>query len=90
MLRIVNYIGRGVLSLLLGSWIETHGPRARAYTLAAGSTAVGLALGFILHLAGKLDVHSAYGGIPAAAVILTYGVESIKKEILKRTGPAPN
>jgi|GEM_PF-5999614 len=90
MLELVNYIGRGVLSLLLGSWVETDGPNARAYTLAAGSTAVGLAIGCILHLAGKLGVTGAYGGIPAAVVILTYGVESIKKQILKRTGPASN
>lgn len=92
MLDLVNWMGRGLLWIVLRlSWADTDRPRARNFTLAAGSLALGLVLGAIFYLLGKvypwckLDRLTAVVWIPAGAIIFTFVLESIKKEILKAT-----
>lgn len=86
MLHVVNYMGRFLLWILMGSWADTGSGRARNFTLAVGSLALGLALGFISNRWCKLDSVSSYAGIPAGAIILTFVIESVKKEVQKPTG----
>lgn len=92
MLIVVDYIGRYLLCFLIGSWADTALPRARNFTLAAGSLVLGLVLGSISYLFGKfypscqIDGLSAFMWIPAGAIIFTFVIEGIKREIQKDAG----
>lgn len=99
MLDLVNWIGRRLLCIFIWlSWADTDGPRARNFTLAAGSLAFGLILGALCYLLCnyllskfypwcKLDGLTALVWIPAGTIIFTFVLESIKKQIQKDTGP---
>jgi hypothetical protein len=92
MLIVVDYIGRALLCLLIGSWADTAVPRARNFTLAAGSLVLGLVVGLILYefpcffLSFKIERLGAFVWLPAGIIVLTFVVEGIRKEIQKNAG----
>jgi len=92
MLIVVDYIGRYLLCFLIGSWADMARPPARNFTLAVGSLVVGLLLGgFIYGLARvypswEINELTAFVLLPAGAIIFTFVLEGIKKEIQKNAG----
>jgi hypothetical protein len=91
MLILFEFLGRGFLCILIGSWANTAVPRARNFALGAGSLVLGFALGLIFYLCqqflpGQIDRLDAFVGVPAAILVLTFVIEGIRKEIQKNNG----